>query len=884
MPLTAGARIGSYEVLGSLGAGGMGEVYRARDTRLDRHVAIKILPETLAGDPDRAARFEREAKTLAALNHPQIAHVYGLEREGSVSALVMELVEGEDLAHRIARGPIPLEETLPIARQIAEALEAAHENGIIHRDLKPANIKVRPDGTVKVLDFGLAKMLAPLQADALSGATGHDLNPLNSPTLTSPLTAHGLILGTAAYMSPEQARGRPVDRRTDIWAFGVLLYEMLTGQRAFPGTDVSETLAAVLRDVPSLEKLPAATPAVVRGLLRRCLDRDPHTRLRDIGEARVILSGGSTGSESVTADAQARSWRVWLALAAGVALGAVIVLVPDRDPGPMPSVRKLPISVPGLDLTQDKPPVISPDGQRIVYSANGSLWVRELSRLEAQSLPNTEGASGMFWSPDNTRIGFIQSGRLRTLTLAGGQPTNVAALPGPPCGEPGGLWESSGRILLSLSCNTFPLFGVSDMGGNLGPVFDVEKPAERDVHQIAALPGTRAVVLALDRANAGVDTLIAWDGTARKTILQIPNERLASPAYSPTGHLLYQRTSTNPGVWAVPFSPDRLEVTGEPFLVAAGMAAPSVSRDGTLLVVPLTGTGENQLAWIDRTGRIDVRIDEVHPRVEEPRLSPDGMRVAFSITGPEGGRNIWIRNLADERRTRLTSGPVLKWRPVWSPDGKYVYYDVEQPGRAGRIERQSSAGGGTPETIVDGGNSAAISPDGRWLVYISGYGPSGRKLMKARLDGDRTPSPLFDTPGRPAYPAVSPDQRFIAYVIEEAGSDDGIYVSRFPDGNGQWHLDTDRRGFRPRWSAKGDRLFFTRGNELWQIDVQLGEQPVFGRPVRLFAGMDNRSWPSNYGFDVAADGRFLLVANVVQTAPPVMTLIDNWFLEFANRR
>jgi hypothetical protein len=883
MALTVGGRLGAYEILAKLGEGGMGEVYRARDLRLDRDVALKVLPEAVATDPDRLLRFEREAKALAALNHPHIAQIYGLEDGPAeagphMRALVMELIEGEDLAQRIARGPIPIDDAVPIGRQIAEALEAAHEQGIVHRDLKPANVKIRPDGTVKVLDFGLAKAL-----DAGTPAGSDPASRLNSPTITSPRgLTEGMILGTAAYMAPEQATGKPVDKRADIWAFGVVLYEMLTGQTAFGGDNVSEILASVLRDTPSLDRLPSATPARVRALVGRCLDRDPRTRLRDIGEARVVLSGSVLADVSAAAQ-PASPWRTWAVAAAGLAMGALIMTLATgrRDPPAPAVVRMLPITVDGLDLTTDKTPVLSPDGQRIVYSANGSLWLRELSRVEAKPLRETDGAAGLFWSPDSTRIGFIRRGRLWTMPVDG-QATSIAVLPGAPCAEPGGLWRTDGRILYTLSCNVHPLFQVSDAGGDMVTALTAQKPEERDFHQMTSLPnGT--VILILDRANGGMDTIVAWDGATRKTILHLPNERLAFPVYSPSGHLLYQRTTTNAGVWAVPFSADRLEVTGEPFLVVPNMGAPSIAADGTLLVAPLTATGTNQLAWIDRSGRIEARIDEEHPLIEQPSLSPDGRRVAFQVASGGGGRNIWIRDLADGTRTQITTGNELKWRPFWSPDGKYVYYDVEQPGRGARMERQPSAGGGRPETLVDGGRTGAISADGRWLVYASRYSETAQKLFTIRLDGDRTPLLLLDTPGRPDNPAISPDQRYIAYAVVGSMADDGVYVRRFPEGAGQWKLDT-ARGSNPRWSRKGDRLYFSTENEMWELDVRLGDTPAFGRARRLFAGAEIRAWPSPYGFDVSADGRFMVVVSKMQAAAPVMTLIENWQAGFKNRQ
>ncbi len=429
----------------------------------------------------------------------------------------------------------------------------------------------------------------------------------------------------------------------------------------------------------------------------------------------------------------------------------------------------------------------------------------------------------------------------------------------PPCGEPGGLWRTDGRILYSLSCNIYPLFQVSDAGGDLVTALTAQKPEERDFHQMTSLPnGT--VILTLDRANAGIDTLVAWDGTTRKTILQLPNERLAFPVYSPTGHLLYQRTTTNAGVWAVPFSADRLEVTGDPFLVAPNMGAPSMATDGTLLVAPLTATGTNQLAWIDRSGRIEARIDEEHPLIEQPSLSPDGRRVAFQVSGGVGGRNIWIRDLADGTRTQITTGPELKWRPFWSPDGKYVYYDVEQPGRGARMERQPSAGGGKPETMVDGGRSGSISADGRWLAYASRYSETAHKLFTIRLDGDRTPSLLLDTPGRPDNPTISPDQRYIAYAIVDSMADDGLYVRRFPEGDGA--MET---GYRPRIlpameSQRRPPLFLQRERDLGNrraVGRHAGVRPRAGgsspgptfargpRPMGSTSVLTGASWSSS---------------------------------------
>jgi serine/threonine-protein kinase len=592
MSLDSGTRLGPYEIVALLGAGGMGEVYRARDTTLGRSVAIKILPAAVATDADRLARFAREATTLASLNHPHIAQVYGFERTGDMRALVMELVEGEDLAQRLTRGAIPLDEALPIARQIAEALEAAHDAGIVHRDLKPANIKLRSDGTVKVLDFGLAKALDPAGRDSggalISGATVAR-DPLHSPTMASPgaMTGMGVILGTAAYMAPEQARGKAVDRRADIWAFGVVLFEMLTGRLAFHGDTISDTVAAVLTRELDWRAMPPATPESVRGLLRRCLDREPRRRLQAIGEARVVLENpGATRFTAGTCSrprpglADARRRRrgrrrpLWRRLAGAAFPGTT------RE-----AVRKVDLAVTDLDANSGRAPAISPDGSRVAFVAGGRLHVRRLDSLDITELPDSDEVGYSSWSPDSRHLAYVRRGRAWKVSTEGGAPTELGPVPPDMAGSASSVWMSDGQVVFAGS-DTIGLWTVPAAGGGSGrEMLALDRSDETDFHEIAALPDNRGLIFTVHRRNRQPDMIAALAGGSRKVLLEIPGESLRYPVYSPTGHLLYERETTNPGIWAVPFSLQRLETTGAPMLVVSRGRTPSLGADGTLAFV-----------------------------------------------------------------------------------------------------------------------------------------------------------------------------------------------------------------------------------------------------------------------------------------------------------
>ena len=615
MSLEPGMKIGAYEVTGHLGTGGMGEVYQARDTKLDRDVALKVLPDAFTSDPDRLARFEREAKVLASLNHPNIGGIHGLEDSGDIRALVLELVEGPTLADRIAQRPVPIAEALPIARQIAEALEAAHEAGVIHRDLKPANIKVREDGTVKVLDFGLAKALDPTP----------DADPSQSPTLTAAATQMGVILGTAAYMPPEQARGKPVDKRADIWAFGCVLYEMLTGARAFAGDDISATLAKVIEREPDLDVLPDSTPATVAHLLRRCFVKDPMRRLRDIGDAHPELDGaqhrGPKNSDqarepSGAAGRPGRPYLGWVAAAAAVVAGASAWLVkPEAEPPLRRSERV-------IEGTLRGDPRLSPDGQRLVYRTNAGLWTWDLAELAPREVRDENGASltpdsggrvATFWSANGRDIAFSGRQDLFRVPAVGGQVTRIAERPDQIMN---GAWLDGDTILFAQWRGD--IFQVPATGGTPREYLGRDPDTEVDFHDTVPLPSGEAMLYGV---HAREDTHIGVfeNGTRRRLV-----DNAGSPSYSPSGHLVYEDSPAerrDTRIWAVAFDLSNLTVTGEPFVVASGLA-PNVSSDRTLIYGPIPDTsGLRQLVWVDRSGADLGTIGQPQANLTNPNIS-----------------------------------------------------------------------------------------------------------------------------------------------------------------------------------------------------------------------------------------------------------------------
>ncbi len=732
MPLDKGSRLGAFEILGLIGAGGMGEVYRARDTRLDRDVAIKVLPESIVHDPDRLARFEREARVLAALNHSLIAHVYGLEESGRTRAIVMELVEGPTLEERIAQGAIPVPETLQIARQLAEALESAHELGIIHRDLKPANIKVTPNDAVKVLDFGLAKAL-----DSVAGASG---DALNSPTLTNRATEIGIILGTAAYMAPEQARGKAVDRRADVWAFGVVCVEMLTGQRLFKGEDISDTMAAVLRQPIDLSALPPATPRAVRTLLERCLERDPRQRLRDIGEARVALERAIAGPAADEAaeraaapvTSPARRWLPWILFAAtALALAATLGRWLRTDPAavvvslPAPVTRVVSsIGVPG-SLAVDAGPavVLSPDGRTMVLRVRNDntarLYVRRLDELQATELPGTEDATNPFFSPDGSQVGFFAAKGLKTMPVAGGA---IATLTDAGTGR-GAVWAANGDITFQSSLMPqSPLSRVNAAGVKTERALTLG--SDETTHRWPTiLPNGKLLY------SGNID-VSGWDnGTVRvEGDSGVPGKVVLKGGYHahyvPTGHLLYVHAGT---LYGVRFDLDRLEQTSPPAAIVdkilssagTGGAQYSIGSDGTLAYVPGSTAGvDSRLYWMSVDGKTSA-LKITPGSWGNPRFSPNGDQIALQVAYGSHDQ-IAVYDWKSERVTQLTFDAANHRFPAWTPDGQRIVYTSDEGGAANLFWRRADGSGAAARltTSASTQSNPSVHKSGRSILFV----------------------------------------------------------------------------------------------------------------------------------------------------------------------
>jgi serine/threonine protein kinase/Tol biopolymer transport system component len=836
--LSSGTRIGAYEIISAVGAGGMGEVYRARDTKLGRDVALKILPELFAADPDRLARFEREARMLASLNHPHIAQIYGVEESGAVRALAMEFVDGDDLARRIAQGPIAIEEALPIARQIAQALEAAHEAGIVHRDLKPANIKVRPDGTVKVLDFGLARALEPVG----SGAS----DPSNSPTITA-ATRAGIILGTAAYMAPEQAKGKPVDKRADIWSFGAVLFEILTGERAFDGADSSEILAAVLRQEIAWAKLPPATPRPIRRLLERCLRRDLSQRLRDIGDARVEIDEALEQPGESTSVEASRSW--WarpvtfvlalatVAIAAAVLSGVLVrTLVP---PAARPVTRfSITLSAGERFRTVGRDLDVTPDGSAIVYATSQGIYLRSLSSLETRQIPNTGGIEGVLsptFSPDGQSLAFwtTRDQTLRTVPVSGGTPLVIGQVPADDSGFFGGIvWTPLG-ILLGVKGRV----GVFPPGGGSPQTFTV--PAGEVPYFARMLPGNEYLIY----------TAVTREGTTRVSDGRIVAQSVrtgtrkilidagSDARYLTSGHLIYARGGV---LFAVRFDPRRVEMLGQPVAVVEGVrraglstltAQYGVSDTGTLVYVPGPAdiaSAPLDLVLFDRSGEIQpLKIPA--GTYEAPRASPDGKYVAFSTDdGKEA--NVWVYDLSGASSARrLTFGGRSRF-PVWTPDGRQIAFQSDREGDSA-IFWQRADGGGLAERLTKPApgeihTPESFSPKGDVLLFTAAKGDVS-KLWALSLRS-KTATPFGGVESIDPIGAVfSPDGRWVAYGIVRAGrSLSTVFVQPFPPTGATYQISRDDDGHHPVWSPDGHRLTYVPGpNRL--VAVLVTTRPTF---------------------------------------------------------
>ncbi len=876
-------KLGTYEILEKIGAGGMGEVYRARDTRLGRDVAVKLLPPAFADDPERLGRFEREARLLAALNHPHIASIYGLEHAAGKRFLVLELVPGDDMSVRLAQGPIPLEEALPIARDIAEALEYAHEQGIVHRDLKPANVKITPEGRVKVLDFGLAK--------AFESDDGTDPRLSQSPTvLASSPTVAGVILGTAAYMSPEQARGKNVDKRSDVFAFGAVLYEMLTGNQAFAGDTVSDTLAAVLKTQPDPSSLPPNTPRAIRELLKRCLEKDTKLRLRDIGEARIAIDHArhaEPDAEQAPAaaarrdgPARFRANLVWgiatLAIAAAAFFASRAVTPPRRDA----QLRKLAIELDEAETSlSDFRVALSPDGRRIAYITNDHLWVRDLSKLEAIEIPGTARAETPFWSPDGEQIGYRVGTTFYRVSASGGASTIVSSTRESFTGGSGAVWTENDRIVFTTGSKG--LLEVPALGGD--PVEIVPKePGETDLHEPGALPGGRGYLFVTHLAEGGPNTIVVYADGRRKTLLTLKDQRIWTPRYSSTGHILFRRTPTNAGIWALPFSLSSLEATGEPFLIALDGSEPCPGPDGLLVYRAGGDVAHAQFAWIGRDGTLESAISDVYELAGHPAISPDGNRIVGVVNEGNNNGDIWVFDLARRTRQRLSFDASWEIHPSWSPDGKTVYYTAV----SGALILARSADGTGEAMAVRRGWSPDLSRDGKWMTFDDDNATTGSSdifIVKMPADSTTTATPLVSTRAAEQEARISPSGDYVAYESDESGRNQ-VYLTRFPGGEGKWQVSVDA-GSRPRWDPAGGRLYFTSDTSMMEVDVAEKAELQLGYPREIFRIDEARVIIGRTSaYDVDRGGkRFVMSYNAASAnANPRLrlVLVDNWTAEF----
>jgi Tol biopolymer transport system component len=877
MQVEPGQSLLHYRIVDKLGEGGMGVVWRAVDTTLDREVAIKVLPEGLAADPERLARFEREAKLLAAVNHPNIAEIYGLHAVGETRFIAMELVAGEDLAQRLSRGALPQHEVLEIAKQVARALEVAHEQGVIHRDLKPANVQMTPDGRIKVLDFGLAKALQP---DPASG----EANPSLSPTVTSlGATQAGMILGTAAYMAPEQARGHAADKRADIWALGCMLYEMLSGRATFAGDTVSDTLASVLKSEPDWDALPEQTDPALRLLLERCLDKDVRQRMRDVGEVRIaaerILGGDASGLFTVAAPGAAPAERTgarWPVVAGLMVLAAVMAgaagwLLRPTPEAAAPVVRRFEIVTPGLRLASVRAPVLSPDGRRVAYVTNGGIQVRDLDRIEPRRIEGSEDAETLMWSPDGEQLGWQSDGRFWRAAVNGGSKSAI-------CDVPARIyhaeWGPDDRILLTPDDG--PLYEVPARGGDPQPILHPVEGEDVDFHSASFLPGGRGLILVRHRTEESMgDTLeVVVDGE-RKEILRIEEHGLGRPRVAASGHLLYTRWGGNDGLWAAPFSLERLELTGDPVLIDPEGVAASISADGSLLYSRTQLDDERQLVRVDREGRELEALAQPQNDMMWPAVSPDGRTVAVSADGGDGS-SIWLHDLARGTRTRLTFESDRDWAPAWYPDGQRVALGRER-GPAAHLVAVATDGSGRTIQLGQGELPHVSATDGSVVFELYDQESDDDLFV---IDGDASGEAVtvVETPQGEEHAQISPDGMFVAYKSDDSGRDE-VYIKRFPSGEGRWQASVNG-GNWPRWNPAGGELFFVQESDLLMaVDVTPSPAGLsVGNPRELFSIVERGYFRWLRCYDAAPDGKsFVMMRGTQQVQQvPTLTFVENW--------
>jgi len=879
-----GKTLAHYEILDELGRGGMGVVYRARDTKLGREVAIKVLPEAFAADKDRVARFEREARLLASLNHPNIATIHGIENVDGTVALVLELVEGPTLAERIAQGPIPLEEAMAIARQIADALDAAHEAGVMHRDLKPANVKIKEDGTVKVLDFGLAKALDSDEAAIDDSAMSQ------SPTLTRQGTALGVILGTAAYMSPEQAKGKRVDKRTDIFAFGALVYEMLTGKKAFPGKDIPEVLAAVINTEPDWEALPSTVSLRLRALLERCVDKDHKKRRRDIGDVRNELE------DSLTAKRQRPSPRTWstkvfigVSIGSAVIAGLLVGLSKTPENASTGFVRHVSVAVPPehqlrIGITCGSAVALSPDGSTLVYVGMGEgknvLFVRPLDQPVARRIDGTAGACQPFFSPDGASIAFFADEQLKSVLVNGG-PVLIIAEPTPSPG--GGAWAADGTIWFS--SGEGPLKRVSATGGDVrrGTTLDSSATERRHSYPFVMPDGTSILFNAHGPAGHFVARAEVSAADSHQRITE-DKENIRGLYFVETGHLVFHSGTS---LFAVPFEPSSAAAAVEPTKVLDGIpytgrlhAHFGMARDGTLAYLPSSAGAAEAPVWVDRNGDA-VPIAGAPPQhYMDPRLSPDGKRLAMTVIDSDE-LDVWVLNLRRDTLARVTFDPAGDLRALWTPDGQSLVFASNRAGAYDLYEVSADASA-EPRRLTTGEvrQPTAISSDGRRVIFVQRNDNGNTDIGVVQLDGTSAPELLLATAQKEETGVLSPNDRWLAYVSDESGRSE-VYLRSFPDMRSKVQVSVGG-GSEPMWSPKGDELFYRSEQKMMAVPFDTAGKAEPGRPALLFEAPYLLSVPSApwADYDVSRDGdKFVMIRQEDPEGPTEIRLILNWSKE-----
>jgi len=891
MAIQAGQRLGPYEILSAIGAGGMGEVYRARDTRLERIVAVKILPDHLSDKAELRERFEREARTVASLNHPHICTLHDIGQQDGTDFLVMEYLEGETLAERLKKGPLPLDQVLQYAIEISGALDKAHRKGITHRDLKPSNIMITKSGT-KLLDFGLAK----LRQDAAPTTPLSEL-----PTAKEAITAQGTILGTLQYMAPEQVEGREVDARTDIFAFGVVVYEIATGKKAFEGKSQASLIAKILEtDPPLISSLQPMTPPALDRVVKKCLAKEPEKRWQAASdvcdELKWIAEGGSqvTSAPTVAPKGIGTLGRRSLILSLGsllIGLAVASLATWNLKPSSPQPVSHLVISLPpGQQLgASDRGPAValSPDGTHLAYLArqNGTqqLYLRAMDSLEARPLPGTEGAVNPFFSPDGQWVGFFESGKLKKVSVTGGAALTLGDIGATPSGA---SWGSQGMIIFAPTL-VGVLQQVSDAGGTTQPLTRREK-GEVSHRWPEFLPGGKAVLFAAGTINnnwTNAHVVVQSLGTGeRRNLVQGG----MYPRFAPSGHLVYAQGGS---LMAVPFDAQRLAVTGAAVPVVEGVlqsafsgaAQYSFSSTGSLVYVPGgIQAAQSKLVWVTRNGQEQPLAAPAHA-YQFPRLSPDGRRVAVGIVEQES--QVWLFDLSRETLTRLTFGGSVNQTQLWTPDGKRIAFMSDKEGPSNIFWQLADGGGGLERlTTSEYANSPkSWSPDGQLLAFIEITPTSGYDIWVLRIS-DRKAQPFLRTQFNEGVPEFSPDGHWLAYISDESGHFE-VYVQPYPGPGGKWQISTEGGG-EPVWNPNGRELFYRSGNKMMAVEIATQPGLTVGKPRMLFEGQYQPTPATFPNYDVSPDGqRFLMLkpSEQEQAAPTQINVVLNWFEELKHK-